>query len=251
MRVLLADDEPLAILRLRALLAEMPEVEVVGAAQDADEAAALIEVLQPDLVFLDVEMPGRSGVALAMDLAEDSQVAVIFVTAYERFAADAFELGAVDYLLKPVKPQRLRLALDRAARLKPQASRPPFSSYATTLWVPRREGLARVEVETIDWIEAAGDYVLLHVGARQHMLRTTMDALQQKLDPDAMPRVSRSAFVRRSAVVGVRRLRRNGLALTLANQTLVPVGYTYVHEVSRLFGLRGRADARADGRRRA
>ena len=255
MRVLLVDDEPLALERVRALLLDSPEVEVVGSAADGDEAARMIAELRPDLVLLDIQMPRRSGTSLAKALLADPLVEVIFITAFDRFAAAAFDLDAVDFLLKPVDPDRLKLALSRAERrrrlppLQPPVrldeeppetegpGRPHDGGYASTLWVRRRGMMVRVDVAEIDWIEAAGDYVLVHTPARSHMMRTTMDKLQSRLDPRIMLRVSRSAFVRRSAVTRAENPGRGVLILVLGAETAVKVGHTYVAMVRKAFGL--------------
>lgn len=255
MRVLLVDDEPLALERVQALLLDSPEVQVVGSAADGDEAARMVAELRPDLVLLDIQMPRRSGTSLAKALLADPAVEVVFITAFDRFAAAAFDLDAVDFLLKPVDPQRLKLALARAQRRRRSPSldapasldeEPPATEgpgapredgYASTLWVRRRGMMVRVEVGDIDWIEAAGDYVLIHTAARSHMMRTTMDRLQRRLDPSVMLRVSRSAFVRRSAVTRAENPGRGGLILVLGAETAVKVGHTYVGPVRQAFGL--------------
>ena len=208
MRILLVDDEPLALERLETLMAEIADVEVVGQARDGDEAAEMIEALRPDLALLDIQMPNRDGMSLARALKDQPDTEVVFVTAYDHFAVAAFDVDAIDYLLKPVEPARLRLAIDRARRRRLAGGRdepafeveepPPAEPYSTTFWVRRPRGLVRVEIDTVAWIEAARDYVLLHTFNRSHMYRSTMDALARRLDPALMLRVSRSAFVRRA-----------------------------------------------------
>jgi len=242
MRILIADDEPLALVRLQALLAEIDDVEIVGTARDGEDAASQIAALKPDLALLDIRMPRQSGLALARALAETSSVEVIFVTAFDHFASQAFEVDAVDYLLKPVEPQRLAIAIDRARRrrkpggsgaVEPATDGAVLSSSASNegFWVPGRDGLVRVALSSIDWIEAARDYVLLHTTSRSHMLRSTMDAIQKQMDPDVMARVSRSAFVRRDAVSEVTRLGRTGYVIVLHDGTPVRVGATYARTV--------------------
>lgn len=220
MRILLVDDEPLALERLDTLIADIADVQVVGRARDGDEAAEMIDALRPDLALLDIQMPNRDGMSLARALKDQPDTEVVFVTAYDHFAVSAFDVDAIDYLLKPVEPARLRLAIDRARRRRLVGARdepafeadepPPAEPYATTFWVRRPRGLVRVEIDTVAWIEAARDYVLLHTFNRSHMYRSTMDALARRLDPAVMLRVSRSAFVRREAVVRVLRRGRGG-----------------------------------------
>lgn len=235
MRVLIADDEPLALTRLQALLADIVGVEVVGRAGDGEEAAALILKLRPDLALLDIRMPKQSGLALAKALLEEPQVEVVFVTAYDHFAAQAFEVDAVDYLLKPVEPARLATAIARARRRRDTGLEPttaaelhnPAGSYDDAFWVPGQSGLIRIDASVIEWIEAARDYALLHTSTRSHIVRTTMAALQRKLDPVSMVRVSRSAFVRRAAIAEVSRQGAGGAVVVLRDGTAIRVGATY------------------------
>lgn len=234
MRVVLADDEPLALSRLETLLSEIGEVEVVGLAHDGEEAAAAIQRLKPDLALLDIRMPKQSGLSLARAVEAVPGVEVVFVTAYDHFAAQAFEVDAVDYLLKPVDRARLSVAIDRARRRRdgvapaPVAPEPaPVDGYVDGFWAPGSHGLVRVDLGSIDWIEAARDYALLHTSTRSHIVRTTMGALQRQLDPEIMVRVSRSAFVRRSAIAEVTRQGSAGMVVVLRDGTPVRVGATY------------------------
>lgn len=251
LRVLLVDDEPLAMERLEALIADIPDVVVVGKALDGVEAAEKIESDPPDLALLDIQMPHRDGMSLAKALKGAPETDVVFVTAFHQFAVEAFDVDAVDYLLKPVEPGRLKLALDRTRRrrdagLRPETTfepnepaEPPVAEpYSGTVWVRRPRGLVRVELADVEWIEAARDYVLLHTLSRSHMYRTTMEALSRRLDPVLMVRVSRSAFVRRDAVVRAQRRGRGSLVLELTDGAEVPVGNTYTHAVSREFGMK-------------
>jgi two-component system, LytTR family, response regulator len=259
MRVLLVDDEPLALDRLRVLCADIGGVEIVGQAQDGDSALRQIEALRPDLVILDVQMPGRNGLRTAADITVEPRPEVVFVTAHEHYAPDAFDLEAADYILKPVRFDRLRLAADRARRrreLRDNAARTAeLAAQVETLravatpaandpdiWVPERHGQRRVPIQTIDWIEAARDYVLLHTELRSYMLRITMAALEAKLAGTALVRVHRSAFVRPSKVVEIRKAQRN-VSVVLVDGTSVQVGPSYVADVAR------RPDGAPSGRR--
>ena len=195
MRVLLVDDEDLALDRLKTFFADIEGVELVGQARDGDEALAAIEKLTPDLVLLDIQMPGRNGLRAAADITVEPRPEVIFVTAHEHYAPDAFDVDAADYLLKPVRFDRLRQAVERARRrraMREQAEKAgKLEEEMATLrgsgapgledggfWVPERHGQRRVPLEAIDWIEAARDYVLLHTNVRKYgtIFNTVADA---------------------------------------------------------------------------
>jgi two-component system, LytTR family, response regulator len=254
MRILIADDEPLALDRLRAFLADIDDVEIVGSAANGIEAAAAIEALAPDLALLDIQMPGRTGLAAATGLAPGHGTQIIFITAHEHFAADAFDLEATDYLLKPVRFERLKVAMERARRRMtmrtleqaPPAAEPPATPhddrFTREFWVPVRDGRCRVAVQDIEWVEAAKDYAILHTSLRGYMLRTTMAALAEQLDPAQLLRVHRSAFVRPSLI---RHLRRTGRAmqLDLADGTVVPVGLNHLPLLEQHLGLRPEPEA--------
>jgi len=254
MRVLLVDDEQLALDRLRVFFGDIEDVEVVGEARDGDSAIRLIEDLRPDLVILDIQMPGRNGLRTASDIAVEPRPELVFVTAHEHYAPDAFDLEAADYILKPVRFDRLRVATERARRrrqLHDVAARADRleaemqglrDGQATTakpdpeIWVPERHGQRRVPIESIDWIEAARDYVLLHTALRSHLLRITMAALEERLAGSQLVRVHRSAFVRPDRVEEVQRDGRS-LALVLAGGAEVQVGPSYVATTKAALGL--------------
>ena len=238
MRVLLVDDEPPAIERLAAFFSNIPGTEVVGTAANGIEAQAAIERLHPDLVMLDIQMPEMGGLTLAGTLPLDERPEIVFVTAFEQFAPDAFEVEAADYLLKPVRLDRLRQAVERATRrqtgrraallaVAPAAA----SEFDDAIWVPVREGQTRVPVASIDWIEAAGDYAMLHTSLRSHLLRTTMSALEKRIDPAELMRVHRSAFVRLARVTEIRRVDKWLVTLVLGDGAEVAVGPNYAKAV--------------------
>ena len=245
LKVLLVDDEPAALERLSALFEQIPDTRLVGQARNGREAAEAIADLSPDLVMLDIQMPELSGLALASGLPPEARPEIVFVTAFEVYAADAFAVEAADYLLKPVRFDRLRQAVERARRRR--ALQKAFEQQAETaparendlegIWVATRHGHVRVPVCEIDWIEAAKDYVLLHTATRSHLHRITMSALEQALDPGKMIRVHRSAFVSPDRVEAVNRLGKGLIALVLRDGVAVPVGPTYVKAVQARLGL--------------
>lgn len=234
LRIFLADDERLALARLVAMLETDPDVRIVGTASDGEEAASEIERLRPDLAFLDVRMPKQSGLALARALQHSPDIELIFVTAFDQFAVEAFDLDAVDYLLKPVEADRLATALTRARRRRTPVAPAPAAEESTSkqggldgFWLPHRDRPVWLPMESINWIEAARDYVLLHTAQRSHMMRATMSSLQEQLDAQIILRVSRSAFVRLDAVRRVTRQGSAGYVAVLCDGAVIRVGTTF------------------------
>jgi two-component system, LytTR family, response regulator len=241
LRTLLVDDEPLALERLKVFFRDIAGAEVVGTARDGREAADAIERLRPDLALLDIQMPEQNGLRVAATLPPEDRPEIIFVTAFEQYAPDAFEVEAADYLLKPVRFDRLWQAVERAKRrkhLRTLAGRAEAAkaespgAHQDGLWVPTRAGAVFVPVEAIDWIEAQRDYVMLHTATRSHILRISMRALEEKLDPRQLIRVHRSAFARPGNVVEVQRLGRTISALVLKDGAIVQVGPNYSRAVA-------------------
>ena len=227
-KILIVDDEPLALDLLRALLAQIPDVEIVGEARDGDAAIAATARLSPDVVILDINMPCRDGLQAAFDLkAEHGKhaPAVIFSTAHAGHAVDAFDLEATDYLLKPVRLHRLRQAIDRVRSrdVAQPVQGAEIAETATTFWIPTHGGrrMRVVESEVVR-IEAARDHVFLHTSQRSFLLRTTMEAVAARLSDPGLVRVHRSAFVRLDAVRTVIR-RAKSSALEMLDGAIVPV----------------------------
>lgn len=207
LRVVIADDEPLARKRLRALLADHADVEVVAEAEDAAAALQEIRAHKPDLALLDIELPGFSGVELARRLHMTPAPLVVFVTAHADHAVQAFEAGAADYLLKPFDEGRLATALARvraalAARRALAGSAGP--AYLERVAVTLGKRTIFVATSAIDWLAASGNYVELHVGPETYLLRSTLAALEEQLDPRVFVRIHRSYAVRLDAVKELR-----------------------------------------------
>lgn len=256
LRVLIVDDEPLALDRIRLALETMPNVVLVGETRSGAEALRQTGALRPDIVLLDVQMPGGSGIEVARNLQTlQNGPEVIFATAFDSYAAEAFDLDASDYLLKPIRADRLLSAFDRATRriaarkageriaelelvvqTLHQQSPARTTAYDSEIWVPRPGGVSRVPVENIVWIEAARDYLLVHTAHRSFILRETMNGISKRLDPAGMLRVHRSAFVSRSKVDAATRFGRDGVNLTLSNGAIVRVGATYRDSVLQALG---------------
>lgn len=232
LRVLIADDEPLAVERLQVVCADMAGLVVVGSASDGASALRLIDHLSPDLLLLDIAMPGLDGIGVARALAgRDERPAIVFVTAFADFAVEAFDLDAVDYVLKPVAPDRLDRAIARAleraaAREHPAAAQ--TSAWAEEFWVPHRAELVRIAAADIDRIDAERDYMRLHVGSRSFLLHQTIARLEARLDPGRFIRLHRSTIVRRDRVA---RLRHDGMGVwsaELVDGCILRIGRTYL-----------------------
>jgi len=244
LHVLLVDDEPLALRRLETLFGDIDDVEVVGTASTGEEAEDRIARLRPDLVMLDISMPQKSGIRVAADLVADPRPEIIFVTAFEQYAPDAFEVDAADYLLKPVRFDRLRQAVERARRRQTMrdaadrlASAPPTEIREEAIWVQIASGNLRLPIAQIEWVEAARDYVLLHTATRSYIHRISMTALEQMLEPAQIMRVHRSTFIRPALVKAVQRLGKGLIALEMEDGAVVQVGPSYVRAVLERLGL--------------
>ena len=244
LRILIADDEPLATERLQLLLARTGGVDLVGAASDGDSAVRMAEALNPDAVLLDIAMPGLDGIDVARALARRRpSPAVIFITAFDQFAVAAFEVAAVDYLMKPIEPARLVVALDRARlhlkqRHEQEAVRDSadVSPFLDEFWASDRTGLVRIASRDIDRITAERDYMRLHVGARSWLIHHSMAALEERLDPQTFVRLHRSAIVRRDFIAGFSRNPSGRWIARFADQSEQPVGRLYADRVRSIAG---------------
>lgn len=232
MRVLIVDDEPLARSGMRRELDQMPGFTCAGEASGRDEAVMAIVELRPDVVLLDVQLGRATAFDIIEQIGVDAMPLVIFVTAYDQHALKAFEVNAIDYVLKPVDPDRLRDALDKAARQRElehgaslaerlerlvAMSEPTATTAkaAERLVVNDGDRLSFVDVRTVDWIEASGNYVRVHTGARNYLLRTTMNRIADRVGPAAFVRIRRSALVNVQAIVSVERYAKGMFVLRL------------------------------------
>jgi len=245
LRVLVVDDEPLARQALRLLLAGDPELVLVGECSGV-EAAGVIERTRPDILFLDVQMPEVDGFDLLEAIGVERAPVVVFVTAYAEHALRAFAVHALDYLLKPIDDARFAQALARAkerARSR-RTGGPPEPGlgdflrargrYARRFLVRERERTLVVSVDAVDWIGAADYYAELHVGGAVHLLRETMNELEQKLDPERFFRVHRSAIINLERVREIHPLFRGDCDVVLADGTRVRLSRTRRAEFERL-----------------
>ncbi|MCM8557325.1 LytR/AlgR family response regulator transcription factor [Sphingomicrobium sediminis] len=241
LKILIADDEPLAAERLETLLGRMENVEVAGVASDGDEAVAMADKLKPDLLLLDISMPGQDGIEVARALSEqDDAPAVIFVTAFDQFAVAAFEVAAVDYLMKPVEGKRLETAIERARDMIGNESAPTGkkekSEYLEEFWASDLSGLVRIAARDIDRVSAERDYMRLHVGQRSWLIHHSMTALEKGLDPEMFARLHRSAIVRKDFIAGFARNASGRWVARLQDDTEQPVGRLYSEKVREISG---------------
>jgi two-component system LytT family response regulator len=209
-RVLIVDDEVLARDTLRLLLDEHDDMSVVGEAEDGDGAIEAIRSQHPDLVFLDIQMPGKSGLEVVEEIGADAMPYVVFATAYDEYALKAFDASAIDYIVKPFSDERFEATLDRVRRLMGQQRSADLEGRLRELLgttdrpsrflIKERGSIRFVDVEDIRWVEAAGDYVILHTTHADPLIRETMAGMEDKLDPELFVRIHRSTIVRISAI---------------------------------------------------
>ena len=233
LRVLIVDDERLARARLRALLALRKDVEVVGESADGASAVHDLRAHRPDLVFLDVRMPDRDGFEVLAALEPTERPAVVFVTAHGDHALRAFDVHAVDYLLKPFEDERVGEAVERALRLRgprPDPERFVVRSGARTAFLSPDE---------VDWIEAQGSYVRLHAGESSWLLRDTLTRLEERLAPRRFQRVHRSVLVHLDRVRETLHGARGELRLVLDRGTVLPVSRRFRERLRARLGLPG------------
>ena len=246
-RTVIIDDEPPARRGIVLLLASQPDFCVAGECQNGKEAVSMIAAIKPDLIFLDIQMPGMSGFDVLSSIGPDEMPATIFLTAYDQYALAAFDIHALDYLLKPIDEERFFSALERARELlalRKLAAQQQRISDLLSIETERKVGgpLRRlavresgrtsfVAVDDIEWIEAIGDYAGLHVKGQTHMWRGSMAVLETRLDPMKFARIHRSAIVRLDCIAALQaRTNRDGMA-QLKSGTELKVSRTYSLEL--------------------
>ena len=237
LRTMIVDDEPLAIERMQVLCAELDQLQVVGTASDGEAAVRLADKLRPDLLLLDMTMPGMDGLGVARALGKrDNPPAVIFVTAHEDFAVEAFDLEAVDYVLKPVAAERLERAIERALARRERAAGGDSGEWLSEFWVPHRSELLRIDAAQVERIDAERDYVRLHVGDRSYLLLQTIAGLEGRLDPSRFIRIHRSTILRRDRIRGLRHEGLGVWSVELDNGEALRIGRTYLRKVKAMAG---------------
>lgn len=215
-RALLVDDEPLARRGLKLRLQAHEQIEIVKECSNGRDALAAVAELQPDLVFLDIQMPGLTGFDVVAALQPEQMPAIVFVTAFDQYALEAFDVHALDYVLKPVDEERLATTIERVQRhfdsreveqekerllafiedMRGDKEQPaPQQQYPDKIAVKDKGEITLVEANNIDWVDAAGDYMCIHERGQTHIMRATMKQLESQLDPERFPRVHRSTIV--------------------------------------------------------
>ncbi|HEY0158678.1 MAG TPA: LytTR family DNA-binding domain-containing protein [Thermoanaerobaculia bacterium] len=247
-RTLVVDDEPLARKRMRALLRDYDDFPVVGDARDGEEALRTIAELRPDVVFLDVQMPGLDGFEVVRRLDAAPRPLIVFVTAFEQYALDAFRASAVQYLLKPVDRDELRNAIVRVRQLAAATPAPDTTlaellaqlqkprTYMQRIVVKTRGRTFLFRIEQIDWFESAGNYVCLHLGKERYLLRETMSGLEEKLDPGQFVRIHRTAIVNVERIREMKPTSHGEYLVMLADDTRLTLSRVYRERIEPLLG---------------
>lgn len=261
LRVLIVDDEPLARQRLEDMLLQQEGVEIVGKAENGNEAVKAIRKLQPDLVFLDVQMPGRTGVEVVQEVGPENMPMVIFVTAYDQYALKAFDLAAIDYLLKPFDDERFEMAFTRARQMHDLREVNQLRSrlsvllqgtgadsegggeqprYLERIAVDMRGQVRIVPVEQIDFITASGAYAELHVGDELYVIRERMQVLEERLDPNCFFRLHRSAIVQLDRIEALLYSAGGDYAVRLKGGKRLPMSRNRREELEERLGIEPR-----------
>jgi two-component system LytT family response regulator len=245
-QTLIADDEVLARRKLRQLLADEPDIEIVGEGTSAAEVIQLVRAAKPQLLFLDVRMPGMTGLDLVSELARCPDVSlprIVFTTAYDRYALQAFEINAVDYLLKPFTAERLHSAVQRAreqmliaekSTAREHSANRQHGPYTARIVFKSRGRILFLPVSDIRWIGAEENYVRICTGTESHLLRETMTSIEQRLDPQYFLRVHRSAIVNLRYVKEVRTESRGDFIVQLVNGQKLAMSRSYHARIGEL-----------------
>ncbi|HMZ78287.1 MAG TPA: LytTR family DNA-binding domain-containing protein [Acidobacteriota bacterium] len=240
-KTIIVDDEQLARNRIRRMLKTDPSILVVGEFASGEEALIAIKAQPPDLLFLDVQMPGMDGFGLLSALEENELPVVVFVTAFDQYALKAFEAFALDYLLKPFDRKRFEKTVQRAKQVieHQRLSRTsqnlaallenlkPQTSYLERLAVRQGDGLRFIKIESVDWIEAEGNYVKLHAGQESHLLREPLSHLETRLDPKRFVRIHRSTLVNLDRVIEIHPLFHGNCCIVLQDGTQLTMTRNY------------------------
>lgn len=258
--VLIVDDEPLARRVIVQLLQLQNDLEVIGECCNGHEAVEFIRKRKPELVFLDIQMPVMNGIEVVRALGGDAQPFIIFVTAFDQYVMRAFEVHAIDYLLKPVDDGRFNSCLNHARRVLAAPSSSEYNQRIQTLLnkkaEPRQETVRELSIqvgkqvrfvliENIDWIEAQGNYAEIHIDAETHLIRESLNTLESWLDSAAFIRIHRSAIVRLNRIASVSSLPNRDCEVTLRNGMSLRVSRTYSDHLRKLLRNRALSESRS------
>jgi len=261
LKTIIVDDEPLALKYLHSVLADFTDIEVVADFRNGREAVLAVSQINPELMFLDIQMPGMNGFEVIKALQADIMPMVIFVTAFDQYALDAFDLHAVDYLLKPLDPERVaravKRAVDRSQGNQNQSHKAPLigaigaiaervtsetpaddpaSESIKNKLLVRDSGVVKViPFDDIDWVDAAGDYMCVHALGETHIIRITLGELMGKLDDKLFVRIHRSTIVNVQRVVSITPLPKGGSLLELSAGETLKVSRNYRESIRNLF----------------
>jgi len=263
LKTIIVDDEPLALDLLRSILGAIDDIELIGECKNGRDAIASASLLQPDLMFLDIQMPGINGFEVVKAMQSDVMPMVIFATAFNQFAIDAFDMHAVDYVLKPLDPERIKRAVERAVERHSlpdgEGRKTPLlgaideitkrlnseAGSATSTDLPegmkrklliRDSGVVKViPFDDIDWVDAAGDYMCVHALGETHIVRSTLRELLEKLDDKIFARIHRSTVVNIERVVTITPLQKGGSLLHLSEGQTLKVSRNYRESIRQLF----------------
>ena len=264
LRTIIVDDEPLARRGLKLRLENNESVELIAECSNGEEALLAIAELEPDLVFLDIQMPGMDGFDVIGRLQGDAMPSIVFVTAFDEYAVDAFEVNAIDYVLKPVDDERLATAVQRAldareredlegqkrnlvsacmqltganAATVEEIAQGESGTYPDKLSIRDGDEVQLVPVDDIDWVDAAGDYMCVHVAGVTHIMRITMKQLEEHLNPLQFLRVHRSTIVNSNRISSAQSLSNGEFLLTLEEGTRLKVSRSYRDKIRDLTAL--------------
>jgi two-component system, LytTR family, response regulator len=251
LRVLIVDDEPLIRREIRAVLGPQPGLEIAGECETAEQALQSILSLQPDLVLLDVRLPDATGLDILRRVGPRHMPMVIFITAHEEYAVQAFNIDAVDYLLKPFDDMRLKKSIERARERSPggdqrlTAAAPDMRmtkpGAADRLIVKNGDRYEFVLIRSIDWIESANNYVALHCGEKTHLLGETLSNLERKLDPRTFIRIHRCRIINLSRVVALEHMLHGSYVVEMKNGVRLTSGRQFRVAIERLINSAAKA----------
>jgi len=263
LKTIIVDDEKLARRGLALRLKDIPQVEIIAECANGPDALKAIAEHAPDLVFLDIQMPGMSGFEMVCELQADIMPMIVFVTAFDQYAVEAFKVHAVDYLLKPIEVERLREAVERAVSRHAQRDstdikeqlmqlmqgmpgtgvgqpvvqdKAPSQSWPERLTIKDGSDFQFVKIADIQWVDAAGDYMCVHAGGKTHIMRTTMKQLEATLNPDTFLRVHRSSIVNANYIAGAQTCLNGEYLLTLEGGAQLKVSRSHAHRIKSLLG---------------